>query len=298
MISTTALIDKFRYALENKWGYIWGTAGEKWTAAKQKELERTTDASRAMSRKYGKKWIGHMVADCSGLFSWAFKQLGGYMYHGSNTMWNSYCQHKGELKKGRREDGQDLKPGTAVFTYNKTNKKRGHVGLFIGEGIVIEAAETLKGVITSKVTDSKWVEWGELKGVDYGSQPVPIPGGKALVTGRNVAMREGPSTNTPVIIRVATGSLVDIRKVEGWTYVKYMSRYGFMMNEFIDLTESTAKVTGKNVALRTGPSTECRVILRIPTGTIIDRADLPGGWEYVSYSGKFGFMDKNYIKEG
>ena len=176
IISTSALIDKFKEALADKWGYIWGTAGELWTAVKQKELEKTTDADRANSRKYGSKWIGHKVADCSGLFSWAFKQLGGYMYHGSNSMWDRYCTAKGELKNGARTDGQGLKPGTAVFTYNKTTKKRGHVGLYIGDGYVIEAKGTQAGVIKSKVTESKWVEWGELKGVDYsGTAPEPAP---------------------------------------------------------------------------------------------------------------------------
>ncbi len=87
MISVQNLIEKFRQALSEKWGYIWGTAGENWTAAKQKELEKTTDADRAQGRAYGSKWIGHRVADCSGLFSWAFRQLGGYMYHGSDTMY-------------------------------------------------------------------------------------------------------------------------------------------------------------------------------------------------------------------
>ena len=217
VISSQALIEKFQQALDDHWGYIWGTAGEYWTKERQAQIEKTTDTSRAMSRKYGSKWIGYMVADCSGLFSWAFKQLGGYMYHGSNTMWDRYCTNKGELKKGKREDGQDLKPGTAVFTYNKVEKKRGHVGLFIGNDLVIEAAGTIKGVIASKVTDSKWDEWGELVGVDYGIEPQPVPAGKAIVTGKNVALRQGPDKSTPVMIRIPTGTLVDISVVEGWT---------------------------------------------------------------------------------
>ena len=69
MLKAEALIAKFRQALDEHWGYIWGTAGEKWTAEKQKELEKTTDANRAQGRQYGSKWIGHRVADCSGLFS-------------------------------------------------------------------------------------------------------------------------------------------------------------------------------------------------------------------------------------
>lgn len=175
-ISTSALIAKFQQALDEGWGYIWGTAGETWTAAKQVELEKTTDADREKGREYGSKWIGKKVADCSGLFSWAFKQLGGYMYHGSDTMWNKYCTAKGNLKSGKRTDGAELKPGTAVFTYNAKKNNRGHVGLYIGNGWVIEAQGTKAGVVRSKVTNSKWVEWGELKGVDYGNaQPAPQP---------------------------------------------------------------------------------------------------------------------------
>lgn len=174
VISSKALIEKFQQALSEKWGYIWGTAGGEWTAEKQENLEKTTDSDRANSRKYGKKWIGHKVADCSGLFSWAFKQLGGYMYHGSDTMWNKYCVSKGTLVGGKRSDGKELKPGTAVFTYNAIKGKRGHVGLYIGNGYVIEAKGAYYGVVKSKVTESRWVEWGELKGVNFDAQNDPV----------------------------------------------------------------------------------------------------------------------------
>ena len=297
MISVQALIALFLQALNEKWGYIWGTAGIMWTEARQKALEKTTDKNRAMGRKYGARWIGHMVADCSGLFSWAFAQLGGYMYHGSDTMFRKYTTINGELINGRRSDGHDLKPGTAVFTYNKTKKKYGHVGLFIGNGLVIEAEGTLKGVITSQV-DGKWTYWGELKGVDYGTEPIPVPAGQAIVTGKNVALREGPSKSTPVITRIQTGTLVDIAKVKGWTYVHYGNRYGFMMNEFIDISERTVTVTGKNVALRAGTSTDTKVLIRIKTGTIVDRAVLPADWQYIDFRDQKGFMMKEYIKEG
>ena len=191
VISTQALIEKFKQAIADKWGYIWGTAGEKWTEVKQKAIEQTTDDDRALSRQYGSKWIGHMVADCSGLFSWAFKQLGGYMYHGSDTMYRKYCTNKGELNKGKRNDGAYLKPGTAVFVWN--GKKYSHVGLFIGNGTVIEAMGTIKGVTTSKVTASKWTHWGELKGVDYSnSTPVPDPDdGFPANTGWRPTIRRG-----------------------------------------------------------------------------------------------------------
>ena len=165
MIAAQDLIGKFKQALRENWGYIWGTSGEAWTEAKQKELEKTTDDDRAQGRRYGSKWTGHMVADCSGLFSWAFKKLGGYMYHGSNTMYMKYCSDKGELKKGRRTDNAALKPGTAVFVWN--GKTYSHVGLYVGDNTVIEAMSTLRGVTTTKDTAGKWTHWGELAGIDY-----------------------------------------------------------------------------------------------------------------------------------
>ena len=165
MISPQSLITLFRQALSDHWGYIWGTAGEAWTEAKQKALEKTTDDDRALGRAYGSKWIGHTVADCSGLFSWAFRKLGSSMYHGSDTMYKKYCTDKGELKKGKRTDRGTLKPGTAVFVWN--GKTYSHVGLYIGDNTVIEAMSTINGVTTSRVTAGKWTHWGELAGVDY-----------------------------------------------------------------------------------------------------------------------------------
>lgn len=159
MVTASALIAKFQYALDNGWGYIFGASGELWTAEKQAR------ATNEMARKYGEKWIGHHVADCSGLFTWAFSQLGGYMYHGSNTMYNKYCMAKGKLRSGKREDGQPLKPGTAVFIYRADEDNRSHVGLYIGDGKCIEAQSTQAGVVKSKIT--RWDEWGELKGVAY-----------------------------------------------------------------------------------------------------------------------------------
>lgn len=167
-IRAADLIAKFQYALDNHWGYIWGTAGGIWTQAEQDA------ATRDMIKKFGMQWVGRHVVDCSGLFAWAFKELGGYMYHGSNTMYNKYCTDKGSLIRGHRADGLPILPGTAVFT--GTDDDRGHVGLYIGNNEVIEAATTQYGVIKSPISEEKWKWWGELKGVDYnGSQDATQP---------------------------------------------------------------------------------------------------------------------------
>lgn len=236
LITTDALIAKFQYALDDHWGYILSQSGDEWTAAKQKQLEKTTAAKYEQGRKYGSKWIGHRVTDCSGLFKWAFAQLGGYMYHGSNTMFKSYTTATGKLKKGKRTDGKELKPGTAVFVYNEEEQKYSHVGLYIGNGYVIEAASTQSGVIKSKVSASKWEYWGELKGVAY-TEPEPVPAGYADVTGTRVALRKDPSKQASIITRIDTGKRVKIETPPPceWEYVSYNGKKGWMMKEFLDI---------------------------------------------------------------
>lgn len=190
MIKAADLIQFFRQALAELWGYIWGQWGKTWTEADQRtkvnymvknygENWKTSSAAKDnkyyMSALYGAKWIGHKVADCSGLFRKAFDALGAAIAHSSNLIWEGHCSSRGELKNGARTDGQPLKPGTAVFVH-PAGKNRTHIGLYVGNGEVIEASGTKAGVIQSKITDKKWVEWGELKKVIYeggGDQPTP-----------------------------------------------------------------------------------------------------------------------------
>ena len=262
-ITTDKLIEKFQYALDHKYGYILGAWHTKWTQALQnakvKHMVTTygddwkTDAAAKKDKNYtaamyGARWIGRYVTDCSGLFYWAFKELGGYMYHGSNTMWKKYCTSQGKLVGGKRADGKPLKPGTAVFVL-KNGSDRSHVGLYIGGGIVIEASGTQSGVITSKITDSKWAEWGELKGVDYSEggtstntpepAPAPVPAPEpettstATVNAVKVALRALPSTTAAVLTRVDKGTKVELVKDE-WTKVKYQGKVGYMMTKFLN----------------------------------------------------------------
>ena len=255
-IKTADLIAKFQYALNNKWGYILNTWHTKWTQALQDKKvsymknKYGSDWKNSASAKkddsytaamYGAQWIGQWVTDCSGLFYWSFKELGGYMYHGSNTMWSKYCVSQGKLSNGKRTDGKMLKPGTAVFVL-KGASNRSHVGLYIGNDTVIEASGTKVGVITTKITNTKWCEWGELKGVDYGSsgsstpvEPTPTTSVKsALVNATKVALRSAPSTSASILTRVDKGERVQVLDDTGWTKVTYQGRTGYMMTKFLD----------------------------------------------------------------
>ena len=151
---------------DEKWGYIYGAYGQIWTQAMQNA------ATDEQIKKYGQQWVGKHVIDCSGVWYLAMKELGSYMYHGSNTMWKSYTVNRGALKGGKRTDGKELKVGSAIFTGNDQDG-RNHVGIYIGNGKVLEAGGTQKGVILTAVTASKWTWWAEMKYVDYAGTTTP-----------------------------------------------------------------------------------------------------------------------------
>lgn len=145
-------------------GYIWGSYGQLWTEARQRALNKTTDEDHKISRQYGSKWIGKRVWDCSGLWYWMMYSINGIKFsHGSNTIWNEYCSRKGKLVRGDRSDGEYLKPGSAVFMCR--DGKRYHIGVYVGDGVVIEAKGTQSGVVMSSV--AQWDEWGEIRNVEY-----------------------------------------------------------------------------------------------------------------------------------
>lgn len=255
MISSQALIDKFRFALDNHWGYIWGTAGIMWTQAKQdqkvaymvsqygKDWQKNAEAKKDnyySAAVNGSKWIGHTVADCSGLFAWAFKQLGGAIAHGSNSIYDRYCTSK----KGKLTDAlkKTILPGTAVFTGDSSG--HGHIGLYVGDGKVIEASGTIAGVCVSNITAGKWTYYGELKGVDYTqageNQPIPAP--SAPVD------EQTPVTNLPTLKRGNKGEYVKQLQQKLISKGYPLPRYG-ADGDFGAETESAVKQFQRNHGL-------------------------------------------------
>ena len=245
MIRAADLIDVFRRAMAEQWGYILGKSHEMWTANKQAAYARESagNPDRENSVRYGGKWVGHWVTDCSGLFHYAFHQLGGSIDHGSNSIWNKFCSAKGTLSGGKRTDGQQLLPGSAVFT--SSGEQHNHIGLFVGDGLVIEAQGAEAGVISSSVRNKKWTCWGELNGVSYdGAQP--DPGGDAELEIATVwAENEKPvklraSKNTKdkrygLYDEIPCGTEVEIISSDGsWTQVNYGIRHGwFIMSQYL-----------------------------------------------------------------
>lgn len=294
MISSTDLIAKFQQALREKWGYIYGSAGIKWTQAKQ---DATTNE---MAKKYGQKWVGKTVADCSGLFVWAFKQLGGTMYHGSNTMFNKWCVANGTLNGSKRSDGQQLKPGTALFKYNATDGYH-HVGLYVGDDTVIEAKGTINGVISSKV--NTWSHWGQLKGVAYTAQSF---GNEPKLTvyapsGTTVNMRSDCNSKATVICKIPIGQSVSvIEKGSQWAKISYQNKVGYMKTQFLKQEEKelyaiVSAPTGSTVNMRKSSSTSSSILCKIPIGSKVQVLQQQAEWTMIKHNAIIGYMLNRFL---
>lgn len=176
MITGVQLAEQAETAYREKWGYIWATSGELWTEKKQEQLvaKYKSDPQRysdyELGAKIGSKWIGHRVADCSGLVKWACNQLGlKGIYHGSNSQFSKNCKLTGKITK---ETGIPI--GSLIFTGNEPGKHN-HVGILITKTCVLEAKGTAAGVVNTPLSNKKWTYYGLLKDVNYGAEEEKAP---------------------------------------------------------------------------------------------------------------------------
>ena len=205
----------------NKWGYIYGTAGVVWTAQKQSQLESkysSDDPNYGMSVKYGKKWIGHMVSDCSGVMVFIWRQFGLTIPHGSSSM----------VRQGYIVDCSSTpKPGYAALVdpTPETDDNK-HIGIVGADGVTVyEAKGTQYGFVKSKTTDSKWTKFGRFVDVDYegGEEPVE-PGTIKYYAEVNtqkspLSVRNGPGTEYAKIGSLPKGTEVAVMsELDGWAY--------------------------------------------------------------------------------
>ena len=223
------------------WGYIWGASGQLWT------VEAQAQATREQTVKYGKKWIGKRVVDCSGLVLWSVQRFGGSVYHGSNSQFKKNCSATGKLINGEREDGKPLKIGTLVFKTKGTD--RYHVGVYTGDGLVTEAHGTYQGVIQTSITI--WNEWGELSIVDYTGEGLkPMYKAKVVTAKDNLNVRDEPKKDPPekdtsrVIGTFERGSIVNVLSIVNdgaWAYATNGKLGGYVSTKYLEKVEEPEK---------------------------------------------------------
>jgi len=130
--------------------YVYGAKGEVLTQSRINQLAREnpnmyTDAYIAKAKKF----IGRACTDCSGLISW---------YTGIIRGSSNFCDTAVENHPVSALN--ESMTGWALW-------KPGHIGVYIGGGVVIEAKGINYGTIKSRVTDTPWHAALKLKDIDY-----------------------------------------------------------------------------------------------------------------------------------
>ena len=146
------------------WGYVWGTCGQVLTeSALAGKIAQYPDEVGGQEEFIRTHWLGRRCADCVGFIK-------GYGWLSTDTMTIDYGTH-GMPDIGANEmyytatqrgsiDTMSDTPGLAVW-------KSGHIGVYIGNGEVIEAMGTKYGVVKTQLEGRGWTHWLEVPGVEY-----------------------------------------------------------------------------------------------------------------------------------
>lgn len=151
-------------AWRSGWGYVWGTYGQVLTEDLfQYKLTQYPDGVGQYADFIRTRWLGRHTADCVGLIK-------GYGWLDSGTMEIRYGSngmpdvganemYYNAARKGTIDTIPET-PGLAVW-------KSGHIGVYIGNGEVIEAMGTKYGVVKTQLAGRGWTHWLEIPYIKY-----------------------------------------------------------------------------------------------------------------------------------
>lgn len=103
-----------------------------------KALKAVKKAKAQVGDAYRYGATGPSAFDCSGLTQYAYKSAGVKLSHSA----------KSQAKKGKKVSKKNLQPGDLVFFYSPVS----HVGMYIGNGKIVHAANRKDGVEVGKLS--------------------------------------------------------------------------------------------------------------------------------------------------
>ena len=163
------LVQWAQFAYENGWGYVWGSHGAVLTEAKLQEYISIFGSHVSEKQDYIRShWMGRRTSDCVGLikgYGW-YNNASGKIEYGTNGMQDVTADgmYQAATVKGPMSTMPEI-PGLAVW-------QSGHIGVYIGNGWVIQAANTYDGVIKTKLSYNRWQAWLKVPYINYvESQP-------------------------------------------------------------------------------------------------------------------------------
>lgn len=160
-------LDLVQWAIEAEkagWGYVYGTYGtvldDGLLTSKIGQYPDEVGGNEDFIRQ---NWLGRRTADCVGLikgYGW-FNTETGQTEIGANDMPDigADTMYNNANEKGTIDTIPEI-PGLAVW-------HEGHIGIYIGNGEVVQAANTKAGVIRNRLEQTAWTHWLKVPYIQY-----------------------------------------------------------------------------------------------------------------------------------
>ena len=186
-------IDDFVAYLNSHLGdaYVWGTQGErvdnradleKWVRRKETS-RREADRALAYIKKATKTPL--YAFDCSGLIIHWLRDIRGLIDSDTNAQ-GLYRQCKQQGKLGAWQ----MQAGDLVFRYSVAVGKMGHVGVYVGNGMVVEAQGRDAGVVMRHLSYGGWTHQGRHPALAEDTAPTVFRLTSPMMHGENVKLMQ------------------------------------------------------------------------------------------------------------
>ena len=242
--TASGLVKHMKQCLQEGWGYVYGAIGQTCTDRLLDQCAERYPANNLAGgamRQAGEKWLGKKVADCSGIVKAYLmsEYTGGPITYSAEV--DASVHYNAAKEKGPISTMPDI-PGILVYMPS-------HVGVYVGDGEVIESAGTLYGVKQSTVEKSyisgPWTHWYKCPYIEYPgtveqpedgdkpdteekpAAPAEITVGSAVKIKAGAVYTNGVKVPSSVIGKAYTvqkkdGSKALLKEIVSWVETKYL----------------------------------------------------------------------------
>ena len=226
--------------------YVYGGTGQKCTPAyRRQQAEQYPTMANAIRKNCpvlsgkqdtcdGCKYQGKKAYDCAQVTRISARAAELTLPSGASSQWN-----KGDWAQKGAIDTLPRDKVCMVYQERKDSNPMGHTGVYLGDGMVVDARSHADGVLYGPVEGYKWTHWAILRGMEEAEMGDNVPEKPAqrqlyIVTGKNLALRADASTKSAVLTRLKTGtSLIGEPISSAWVQVVHNGMTGYCMAQYL-----------------------------------------------------------------
>lgn len=173
---------------------------------------------------------GLWAADCIGLakgYMW-WNDAKGCTDYGANGCPDRSAD--GMLEAAEvKGDISDLPETSGLMLWRK-----GHVGIYTGDGWAVEARGFNYGIVRTRVSERGWLKWFRLPGCRY----LPETAGRSYrVTASSLNLRSGPSVEYDIMDVAHRGDRLYAADCGGWLSVRCGKNVGWVAERYVEETK-------------------------------------------------------------